>query len=196
MPTEAHTFGQVSAHEPLQRTIVDNLRFNLASIRKARGLSQAQLGEASGITRNHYQLLESGRTATGDLANPRLSTLVSIARVLEVPPTVLLETATPFAVWRWFIPRSSVDDDLMQEIFEHLVSASESHLDGDGAAFIGRDGATIAMAIGVRAPHKQIARLVGQQLISEAVDAAGGGRFKATTRVDQDVDALVRSGDA
>ncbi len=37
------------------------------------------------MTRNHYQLLEAGRSATGDLANPRLSTICALANVLELP---------------------------------------------------------------------------------------------------------------
>ena len=47
--------------------------------------TQAQIAESAGMTRNHYQLLEAGRSATGDLANPRLSTICALANVLELP---------------------------------------------------------------------------------------------------------------
>lgn len=191
-----HTFGHVAATETSQRSIVEILCFNLASIRKARSLSQAQLGEGAGITRNHYQLLESGRTGTGDLANPRLSTLISLAEVLGVPVTTLLQSPTPFTVWRWFRPTSTASDDVVQQVFDALITASEDQLDGNGAAFVGRDEARLAVAIGVKAPSEEVARLVGGHLMSDALSAAVEGQFTRTTHVDRDLNGLVRSSEA
>lgn len=69
----------------LQEQAVQHLCRVLRSARETRGLTQAQIAESAGMTRNHYQLLEAGRSATGDLANPRLSTICALANVLELP---------------------------------------------------------------------------------------------------------------
>lgn len=57
----------------------------LRALRHAKGLSQIQVAEAAGIARNHYQLLEAGRSdrARGAPANPRLSTLMGLAYVFD-----------------------------------------------------------------------------------------------------------------
>lgn len=65
--------------------------------RRAKGLSQEELAQASGITRNHLSLLEAGQPSSrrNDApANPRVSTLVAIAAALEVP---VLELVPGFA---------------------------------------------------------------------------------------------------
>ncbi|MCB0928962.1 MAG: helix-turn-helix transcriptional regulator [Mycolicibacterium insubricum] len=58
----------------------------LLELREARGLTQETVAEASGMSRNHYQLLESGLSnrKTRRPANPRLSTLVALSEVLGV----------------------------------------------------------------------------------------------------------------
>lgn len=56
--------------------------------RHAAGLSQEDLAHASGLTRNHLALIESGRSSARDAqrpANPRVSTLAAIAAALDVP---------------------------------------------------------------------------------------------------------------
>lgn len=57
---------------------------NVRSQRLRRGLSQEALGELAGLHRTEISLLER---ATRD---PRLSTIVRIARALEVAPAGLL----------------------------------------------------------------------------------------------------------
>ncbi|MDR7252757.1 transcriptional regulator with XRE-family HTH domain [Nocardioides sp. BE266] len=183
---------------PKSATAVENLCFNLSSIRKARSLTQAQLGEAAGITRNHYQLLESGRTATGDTANPRLSTLVALADVLDVELTTLLLPPRPTAVWRWFTATSSAVEEASHRIFDDLMTASELHL-GNGAAFVGIEDSTltIVMGIGIKAPDKAIARTIATQLTSAAVEATGlSGRFERRVELDPSLRDLIRTSDA
>ena len=63
---------------------------NLRSLRTARGLTQGDVAAAAGINRNHYQLLESGRSPSGGPANPRLSTLLALAEAHGVAVTRLL----------------------------------------------------------------------------------------------------------
>ena len=58
---------------------------NLRAERKRRGLSQEALGHACGLHRTEISLLErAGR-------DPRLSTIVKVARALGVPPASLLD---------------------------------------------------------------------------------------------------------
>jgi transcriptional regulator with XRE-family HTH domain len=54
-------------------------------LRVAAGLTQEQLGARCGMDLSAVSRLERGRR------NPRLDTLVRIARALEVPPAALLE---------------------------------------------------------------------------------------------------------
>jgi transcriptional regulator with XRE-family HTH domain len=58
---------------------------NLRQQRMLRGLSQEALGHAAGLHRTEVSLLErAGR-------EPRLSTIVRLARALELPPAALLD---------------------------------------------------------------------------------------------------------
>ncbi len=58
---------------------------NLREQRMRRGLSQEALGDAAGLHRTEVSLLErAGR-------EPRLSTIVRLARALGVPPAALLD---------------------------------------------------------------------------------------------------------
>ncbi|MFV8308801.1 helix-turn-helix domain-containing protein [Mycobacteroides chelonae] len=65
----------------------------LMAARQERGLTQEQVVEEAGISRNHLQLLESGLSnRSGAPANPRLSTLVALADVLGTDvPSLLSE---------------------------------------------------------------------------------------------------------
>lgn len=56
----------------------------LRTFRKAAGLTQEQVAERAGISRNHYQLYESGLSdrAKNLPANPMLSTLLDLADAL------------------------------------------------------------------------------------------------------------------
>lgn len=55
-------------------------------LRDGQGLTQEQLAERAGITRNHLQLVELGvvNRRTREPMNPRLGTLVGLARALGV----------------------------------------------------------------------------------------------------------------
>jgi len=58
---------------------------NLRAQRERTGLSQEALGQACGLHRTEISLLErAGR-------DPRLSTIIKVARALRVPPATLLE---------------------------------------------------------------------------------------------------------
>lgn len=57
---------------------------NLRAERERLGLSQEQLGYASGLHRTEISLLERGQR------DPRLSTIVRLAHGLGVPPALLL----------------------------------------------------------------------------------------------------------
>lgn len=65
----------------------------LMAARQERGLTQEQVVEEAGISRNHLQLLESGLSnRSGAPANPRLSTLVALADALGTDvPSLLSE---------------------------------------------------------------------------------------------------------
>lgn len=64
----------------------------LRKLRLARGMTQEELSSASGIDRNHYQLLEGGisNRSIQAPANPTISTLYGIAEVLEIDITELV----------------------------------------------------------------------------------------------------------
>jgi transcriptional regulator with XRE-family HTH domain len=64
---------------------VDQFAANLRTARTAAGLSQEALGDACDLHRTEISLLErSGR-------EPRLGTIVKLARALKIPPTKLLQ---------------------------------------------------------------------------------------------------------
>ncbi len=74
----------------------ESLGNELRTIRENKGLTQEQIAYAAGITRNHYALLEAGQSSSrkpGE-ANPRISTLASIATALNVP---LLDLLAPLS---------------------------------------------------------------------------------------------------
>ena len=74
----------VVAESAIERELAAALARRLATLRRARGLTQEQVAEAAGVSRNHYQLLENGLVKRSDRkpANPRLSTLVALSEVL------------------------------------------------------------------------------------------------------------------
>ena len=76
----------------IERDLADALGRRLAGLREARGLTQEALAEATGISRNHYQLLENGisNRQTRKPANPRLSTLVALSEALGMTTVELV----------------------------------------------------------------------------------------------------------
>lgn len=69
----------------------------LRRLREERGLSQESLAFRAGITKNQLQLIEAGRASgrrdANGPSNPRLSTLVGLADVLDRPVSRLLADA-------------------------------------------------------------------------------------------------------
>lgn len=86
-------FSGVSKSE-VERDLANALGRRLAHLREERGLTQEVAAEAAGMSRNHYQLLESGLSnrKTRRPANPRLSTLVALSDVLGVSVPQLIAT--------------------------------------------------------------------------------------------------------
>lgn len=66
------------------------LALRLREVRSMRNLTQEQVAEAAGIAANTYQKFERGILKDGKPANPRLSTLVSIAAVFQMDVSELL----------------------------------------------------------------------------------------------------------
>lgn len=62
----------------------------LRFIRLHRGLTQEQLAHRSGMHRNQVSNLERNTSRDGGSADPHLSTVYSLARVLRVPPALLM----------------------------------------------------------------------------------------------------------
>lgn len=64
---------------------VDVLARNVRAQRARRGLSQSQVGKLSGIHFTEISRIECG------LRDPRISTLIRLARALGMPPSHLLD---------------------------------------------------------------------------------------------------------
>lgn len=77
----------------LEAELARRLGRRLEDRRKDLGLSQEKAAHLAGLSRNHYQLLESGLSdrAKNTPANPRLSTLLHLSRVLGCSVTELLD---------------------------------------------------------------------------------------------------------
>lgn len=73
------------------RRLGDNLR----EARLARGLSQERTAHLAGLAGFTYQKFEKGESRPGTPMNPRLSTLIALSQVLEVPVTDLLPPDLP-----------------------------------------------------------------------------------------------------
>ncbi|MBB6627512.1 helix-turn-helix transcriptional regulator [Nocardioides sp. KIGAM211] len=146
---------------------------NLAILRRARSLSQADLGEAAGISRNHYQLLESGAGASGGAANPRLSTLSALARTLEVDVTTLLQPPSAHAFWQWIDVHDEPSDDFRAALLDQLLTRSARELGGSGAAFVGWADGSMTVGIGVLASGSPAATIVGRAQVEAALTEVG-----------------------
>ena len=76
----------------IERELANALGRRLAGLREERGLTQEALADATGISRNHYQLLENGisNRRPEKPANPRLSTLVALSAAFGMSPAELV----------------------------------------------------------------------------------------------------------
>ncbi|MCL1900412.1 MAG: helix-turn-helix domain-containing protein [Promicromonosporaceae bacterium] len=71
-------------HVTLDHNGAQAFAVRLRYLRSQAGLSQEEAAHQAGVSRNHYQLLESGRSSRtkGTRANPRLSTVINIVAML------------------------------------------------------------------------------------------------------------------
>lgn len=83
----------MAEHSPVEIELARVLATRLLQRREAAGLTQEKAAERAGISRNHYQLLESGLSdrAKGTPANPRLTTLVDLAKALRCSVSDLVD---------------------------------------------------------------------------------------------------------
>lgn len=68
---------------------------NLKRARERAGLSQERTAHAAGIASYTYQKFEKGESKPGTPINPRLSTLLALSQVLDVPLSDLLPDKVP-----------------------------------------------------------------------------------------------------
>lgn len=75
-----------------ERALALRLGQQLQALRRSTGISQESFAHQVGLSRNHYQLLESGLSDRKERtpANPRLTTLVRIAGALGMTVSELL----------------------------------------------------------------------------------------------------------
>lgn len=71
------------------------LGHNLHRARTASGLSQERVAHEAGIASYTYQKFEKGESRPGAPMNPRLSTLLALSQVLQVPIVDLLPGRVP-----------------------------------------------------------------------------------------------------
>ena len=76
--------GGVARETPIDRETALAFARRLRHYREAAGLTQEKAAERARMSRNHYQLFESGLSdrAKGSPANPQLSTLLDLADAL------------------------------------------------------------------------------------------------------------------
>jgi transcriptional regulator with XRE-family HTH domain len=70
--------------EPTWAEFGRDIGVRLQRARERRGLSQERTAHLAGIASYTYQKFEKGESRPGSPLNPRLSTLLSLCRVLEV----------------------------------------------------------------------------------------------------------------
>ncbi len=85
----------VTSYSPAERAFASTFAKTLIERRKQMGLTQEQVALAADINRNHYQLMEHARAdrRTNSPANPRMSTLIKLAKVFDCTVADLLEAA-------------------------------------------------------------------------------------------------------
>jgi transcriptional regulator with XRE-family HTH domain len=82
---------------PTWEEFAKELGVNLQRAREAKGLSQERVAHAAGIAGFTYQKFEKGESRPGTPMNPRLTTLVALSQVLDVPLVRLLPAVFPDA---------------------------------------------------------------------------------------------------
>lgn len=90
----------------------------LRFIRRHRNLTQEQLAHLSGLHRNQVSNLERNTSRDGGSADPHLSTVYSLARVLRVPPALLMPDADASVTLR---SRENTDDTAWSQVEVELT---------------------------------------------------------------------------
>lgn len=80
--------------EPHWRSFALALGTRVRRLRAMRGLTQQELAEASGLSRNTISMWERNETNRKGASDPTLSNVYAVARALDVPPAVLIPDAT------------------------------------------------------------------------------------------------------
>lgn len=85
----------MSEYSAAEKVLASTLAKTLQRRRKALNLSQEQVALKANLDPNHYQLMESARSdrKRNSPLNPRLSTLIALASVLECSVPDLLDDA-------------------------------------------------------------------------------------------------------
>ncbi len=85
----------MTRYSPAERALASTFAKTLIARRKELGLTQEQVALDAGVDRNHYQLMEHARSdrKTNSPANPRLSTLIKLAKVFDCTVHDLLDSA-------------------------------------------------------------------------------------------------------
>jgi len=78
--------GWVPSVPPIDPRVSTALGTRLREVREAAGLNQEDVAHAAGISRNHLQLIEQGRSdrSSGRPWNPHLSVLVALCDALDI----------------------------------------------------------------------------------------------------------------
>ncbi|WP_018180751.1 helix-turn-helix domain-containing protein [Jongsikchunia kroppenstedtii] len=81
----------------VEQQVADRLAARLRELREGLDLTQEEVAERAGISRNHYQLLEIGwgNRQSKVPANPRLSTLTNLCHVLGTTVPDLIAAMYP-----------------------------------------------------------------------------------------------------
>lgn len=84
--------GGVPTPKPIDPEVAARFGQTLQSIRADSGLSQEEIAQRAGLSRNYYQLLEIGLSSRSNKtpANPSLAVLIDLAHALDVPLTRLV----------------------------------------------------------------------------------------------------------
>ena len=78
------------AYEELERRYAANLAQRLRVLRYEHNVTQEYVAYNAGISTFTYQKFEKGESNPGKPMNPRLSTLIALARVFDVEPWELI----------------------------------------------------------------------------------------------------------
>lgn len=161
----------------------------LRALRKERGLTQNQLAHAAGIARNHYQLLEAGKSASGGVANPTLATMLAVSTALGISLDELLHgVLAHYSVWRWADLDHSPTEEERQDLWDALMDESEESAGlSRASAFVGVDSRSVSLGVVLRARTVAEASEMGEDIAIRALFRAGLSSKSSTLSPDVEV---------